>query len=156
MIQRIQSIFLLLVVIISTLLFFLTIAEFPSGTDAFIQKMLCTISRSQPGTCIVSTYYLGIINMVIGIIALVTIFLFRNRKLQMLLGNLNMVITATMIVLMFLTVEKNSTMLVPGATLPVQYGIGAWLSILLLVFTFLANRYIKKDEELVRSADRIR
>jgi hypothetical protein len=156
MIQRIQSIFLFLVVIISTLLFFLTIAEFPNGTDAFIQKILCTITRTQPGTCVVSTYYLGIMNMVIGLVALVTIFLFRNRKLQMLLGNLNMVISAAMIVLMFLAAEKYSTSLVPGVTLPVQYEIGAWLSILLIVFTFLANRYIKKDENLVRSADRIR
>jgi hypothetical protein len=57
---------------------------------------------------------------------------------------------------MFLSVDKNSTTLVPGVELPIKYQAGAWMSVLLIVFTFLANRYIKKDEDLVRSADRIR
>lgn len=156
MIQRIQSIFLLMVVIISTLLFFLPIAGFPNGTGMFIQGLLHTTDALQPGVSLSPTLYLGIINGVIAVIALITIFLFRNRKRQVLLGNLNLLLIVAMIVLMFLAAEKNSTTLVPGVTLPVRYKIGAWLSILLIVFTFLANRYIKKDEALVRSADRIR
>jgi hypothetical protein len=155
MIQRIQSIFLLVVVIISSLLFFLPIAAFSYGTETYIQKLFCTSIASQPG-CAATAYYLGIINGVIALIALITIFLFRNRKLQIRLGNLNLVLIVAMIVLMFVAIDKNSTSLVQGVTLPIQYRIGAWLTILLIVFTFLANRFIKKDDDLVRSADRVR
>jgi len=36
------------------------------------------------------------------------------------------------------------------------YELGSFLPIIAAVFTFLASRSIKKDEDLIRSADRIR
>lgn len=156
MIQRVQSIFLLIVVIISTLLFFVTFAEFPYGTEVFEQTIIGTSSSAQPGADVASTWYAAVINGLVGAIALITIFMFRNRKLQMLLGNFNLVLTVAMIVLMFLASGKYSESLVKGVVLPVKYQAGAYLPIGLIIFTWLANRFIKKDDDLVRSADRIR
>lgn len=157
MIQRIQSIFLLIVVIVSVLMFFVSVAEFTVDTTVYEQTISCTYNTAAPGECLSPTYYIAAINGVIGLVALVTIFLFRNRKLQMLLGNLNMVLIVTMIVLMFLAIDKNHSALHPDLKeLPMRYKLGAYLPILMIIFTFLANRFIKKDEELVRSADRIR
>lgn len=160
MIQRIQSIFLFMVVIISTVLFFVPFAGFTSPTGIYIQGLIGTCLIGQPGvepnTCVNPTYHIAALNGVIGLIALVTIFLFRNRKRQVLLGNLNMLLIVAMIVLMFFSIDKNTAVLEAGVTLKPEYKIGAYLAIGMLICTFLANRYIKKDEELVRSADRIR
>ena len=145
-----------MVVIISTTLFFVAIAEFPYGTEIFTQTITSTELSSRPGTAVASTWYIAVINALVAVIALVTIFMFRNRKLQMLLGNLNLLLIVAMIVLMFLAAGKNTETLVPGVLLPVNYKFGAYLPIGLIVFTWLANRFIKKDEDLVRSADRIR
>jgi glucan phosphoethanolaminetransferase (alkaline phosphatase superfamily) len=156
MIQRLQSIFLLIVVIISTVLLFVTFAEFPYGNELFMQDLICVTSTSQPGIPVASNYYIAVVDVAVALIALTSIFLFRNRKRQMFMGNLNMLLIVAMIVLMFYSAGKNTEELVPGITLPVKYQVGAWLPIGQIVFTWLANRFIKKDEELVRSADRIR
>ena len=74
----------------------------------------------------------------------------------MLLGNLNMLLIVAMIVLIFFTIDKNTGSVKSGITLTATYGIGSYLSVGMLIFTFLANRFIKKDDDLVRSADRIR
>jgi hypothetical protein len=38
----------------------------------------------------------------------------------------------------------------------IDYGLGMYLPVIALAFTFLANRGIKKDEDLVKSVDRLR
>jgi glucan phosphoethanolaminetransferase (alkaline phosphatase superfamily) len=161
MIQRIQSIFLLIVVILSSVLFFVDIASFPHGAETFTQDVIALHVHGADGNTaangtVSNNYHLATMNGAIAVIALITIFLFRNRKRQMLLGNLNMLVIVAMIVLIFLSVDKNAGSIVSGQKLPVNYQAGAYLPVGMLIFTFLANRFIKKDEDLVRSADRIR
>jgi hypothetical protein len=38
----------------------------------------------------------------------------------------------------------------------VDYGIGTWCAVLAVIMLFLAERSIRKDEEKVRAADRLR
>lgn len=156
MIQRVQSIFLFIVVILSAVLFFVPVAELAGINNLYAQSIMQVCDADTPGSCTNLTWYIAVLNGVIGLVALVTVFLFTNRKRQMLLGNLNMLLIIAMIVLIFLSVDKNTGAIEPGTKLMAEYKIGAYLPVLMLIFTFLANRFIKKDEELVRSADRIR
>lgn len=151
-----QSIFLFIVVILSAALFFVPVAELTGIEALYVQSIVQVCDAATPGSCIHPTYYIAALNGVIGLIALITIFLFKNRKRQMLLGNLNMLLIIAMIVLIFYSIDKNAGSIKPGTGLVAAYKIGAYLPVFMLIFTFLANRFIKKDEELVRSADRIR
>ena len=84
-------------------------------------------------------------------LALMTIFLFKNRKLQFVLGRLN-------IILNFFTLGffVYQSLNLSGETIVSEKGIGMFLPIISIVFLALANKAIKKDEDLVKSVDRLR
>jgi hypothetical protein len=143
MIQRVQSLLLLVVVVLSVLLMYLPLME----------RMPVTAGPDTPGTAVFisKSVILQIINGATGILALVTIFLFKNRKFQLRLCSLSILITCILIALLFFMAD---TMGEPGER--IHYLAGSYLPLLQLLFLFLSTRFIKKDEELVRSADRLR
>lgn len=139
MIQRIQSIYLLLAAVASTALFALPFATAPVQPEGLLQDGSFDISD-----------HVGLIGLTIGIgiLALVAIFLYSNRILQMNIGRLNIVLLAALLGLtayLYSTIEVSSTL-----------GLGIGIPVLVGVFILLANRNIHKDEKLVRSADRLR
>ena len=85
-----------------------------------------------------------------GLLLLVTIFLFNNRKLQMTLTKVGLVLTGVGIgagaYLYFNDQAADAANPATGIALPV----------LVLIFGVLAHRYINKDEKLVRSVDGLR
>jgi hypothetical protein len=146
MIQRIQSVYLLLVVAISALLFVVPLFYFESpATGAEIQPAITSFS-------IVTNSFLLIINCAIGALAFIAIFLYKKRPLQIRACNLIMILICVLIGLLFYTADT----LMNGMNQRAHYQFGSYLPLLQLVFTFLASRGIKKDEALVRSADRLR
>ena len=103
-----------------------------------------------------STVYLASISIVSSLVALVSIFLYKNRKNQLKLGLLNMVfILVYALVLVFKTIP-DAGKIVGAAAEKGSYGLGVFMIIGALILNFLASRFIRKDEELVRSVDRIR
>ena len=79
---------------------------------------------------------------------------FKNRTMQLHLGLLNTLLIAVMIgLLAYLTVQKDKYLLpdVSG-----HYTLGPVFPVLALVSNLLANYCIRKDEKLVRAADRMR
>jgi len=86
-----------------------------------------------------------------AVLALITIFLFKNRKLQFVLNRLN-------IILNFFTLGffVYQSLNLSGETIVSEKGIGMFLPIISIVFLALANKAIKKDEDLVKSVDRLR
>jgi hypothetical protein len=142
MIQRIQSIYLLLTVLVSASLFFLPLFELPSTTPGV-----------EPREFLVTTNaLLLVLTSAIGILAFVVIFLFMNRSLQMRLCRLMLILIFVMIGLMFYTSDAISS----GLDEKVVYKVGTYLPLLQVVFIFLAHRSIRKDDKLVKSADRLR
>ena len=77
--------------------------------------------------------------------------MFKNRKLQFVLGRLNIILN---FILLGLFVYQSLN--VSGETLVSEKGIGIFLPILSIVLLVLANKAIKKDEDLVKSVDRLR
>ncbi|WP_136479914.1 DUF4293 domain-containing protein [Cognatitamlana onchidii] len=83
--------------------------------------------------------------------SLVAIFRYKNRKSQFILGRLNIILN--FILLGFFVYQSLN---VSGETAVSEKGIGMLLPIVSIVFLALANKAIKKDEDLVKSVDRLR
>ncbi len=143
MIQRIQSVYLLLVMLLSVALFFVNIYSIETGVG--------TTPGFQHFNVTSNTIYL-ILTSVSGLFALITTFLYKNRNLQVRLSNLNMLLICVFIGTVFYFADHTKT---DPASI-VHYDFGSYFPLIQLVLTFFAMRAIRKDEQLVRSADRLR
>jgi Domain of unknown function (DUF4293) len=137
MLQRIQTLYLVFVIlIVGVLPFFLPLwVEADGKSFYFIQSLLFTI-------------ILGLITT----LTLVSIFSYNNRQNQFLLNRLSIILNLILLGLFLYHLLNLS-----GGTSKVsEKGIGIFLPIVAIVLLVLANKSIKKDEELVKSADRLR
>jgi hypothetical protein len=136
MIQRIQTVFLLLAAANS--------GGLPFLVDVFVDGESNEFVSMDDGT------YFGVF-VASALLALVAIFLYTNRKLQTVINRLNIILN---FVLLGVFVYRALTM--SGATAVAEKGIGTFIPILTIVLLVLANRAIRKDELLVKSVDRLR
>lgn len=154
MIQRIQSIYLFLVVVITVVLFFIPVATIDSGAgdtcDFNIVGMEC------PKTPVAEKLQLAlpILNGITGLLSLITIFLFRKRLLQIRLSRIALLLNVILVGMIFFLADRAESALGEKALL--HYGVGSFLPVINVILLLLAIRGITKDEALVRSADRIR
>ena len=86
-----------------------------------------------------------------AVVALYTIFKYKKRNLQQLLNWLNIVINFTLLGI-FVYRMLNS----PGESFISEKGVGVFAPVISIVFLFMANKAIRRDEKLVKSADRLR
>ncbi len=145
MIQRIQSLFLLGIALFAVILFFtpfqIALLSDSKTFDIFISSGFHSPSVKQ------SVFALFSVNVIIIGLSLFTIFKFKNRVLQYKLANILMLLNIVLLALFFLLNFYDGT---------VSFSFGAFLPIVGVAFSFLAAHFIKKDEQLVRSSDRIR
>ena len=139
MIQRVQSVYLILTTIVSAVLFLIPVFADPIADPA--RNFL-----------IQDNALLLILNILIGGMAFISIFLFKNRKLQIKACRLCLMLIFALIALLFFTSDTISNTL----NHKVSFKAGAYLPLIQIVLVFLAQRGIAKDEEFVRSADRLR
>ena len=93
-------------------------------------------------------FFAYIISTLLSIIA---IFLFKNRQLQFVVGRINMLVNFYLLgVLIYVSLTMS------GETSVSEKGIGMFVPIIVIVLLALANKAIKKDEDLVKSVDRLR
>lgn len=136
MIQRVQSIYLLIVGVISGLL--------PLFLPLYKQSGKSVFSYSDD---MVS----GGLFALSAVLAIYTIFKFKTRIVQFVLNRLNTLINLTLLGIFVYRVLTAS-----GESKISEKGVGIFLPIISIVFLFLANKAIKRDENLVKSADRLR
>lgn len=135
MIQRIQSIYLLIIALINSILpnFFLT---------NFLH-----LPENSP---MKSTFFFAFIG--IGLLAFVTIFMYKKRQNQFVFNRLNILLNLILLgVFAYLTLQNSS-----GENLFSEKGVLYFVPIISIVFLFLANKAIYRDEKLVKSVDRLR
>jgi len=158
MIQRIQTIYLLLAVVATpVLLFFFPLAAYYSDT-ATLKLYLSHIQNLVPSLPLPLTLnpflqYAGIIiSIIAGIICIYTISSFKNRIKQVRLVRITLFLIILVIAWQFFItdlIRKNLS------TIP-DYEIGIYMPIISLIFLLLAQRAILKDERKIRAADRLR
>jgi len=156
MLQRIQTLFLAIVVLASAALFFVPIISFLS--DLFYLKLyLYEFRNLTPNSEIQFSFTtvlpLLLINGGIFGLSLYTIFKYKNRIQQVKLVRLSLLLSMLMIVGIFVLYPNIVTKSTEASS---EFEIGAYIPIINLLFLFLANRYILKDEKFVRSMDRLR
>ena len=74
--------------------------------------------------------------------------------LQMKLGLLNSLVMAVLVICALIVAGNMDTFM--GENYPRQFKVGVMLPIGGLIFNSLANRFIRRDEKLVRDSDRVR
>ncbi len=137
MIQRVQSLFLIVVILCGVCLY-----AFPF----WVGENSITRHLRNP------TSVTAAVNLLSLLLAVVCLFFYKNRKLQIKLSYLIAVINILLaLVLLVFTTRVFKDDFENGHRLWPSY-----LPIIATIAAFMASRYIKKDEELVRSADRIR
>ncbi len=144
MIQRIQSIYLLIATLLSGgLIFVLNLWVNEEGTEFFVMDSF------NSGSLLLKV--MAILFFVSSILTLIAIFQFKKRQLQFVLGRLS-ILTNFIILGIVVYFSQNLS----GEMNVSEKGIGLLIPILTILFVVIANRAIKKDEELVKSVDRLR
>jgi hypothetical protein len=95
---------------------------------------------------------LSALQFIIVAITLTTIFKFKNRALQIRLNYLNVFLNVLLIGGIFYL----SSLLEQQLNTVASYCLGGVFPLITVIMLFLSNIYIRKDERLVRSADRLR
>lgn len=143
MIQRIQSFYLLISSILSGGLIFVFNLWDNNEEKVFTIDLL--------ESDLFNLKIIPILFFLSSLMALINIFLFKNRKLQFVFGRLIILSNLFLLgLLIYLSLNLS------GETFVSEKGIGMLLPILVILFTVLANKAIRKDEDLVKSVDRLR
>lgn len=105
------------------------------------------------------SFYIAILAVASALVAFYSISRFKNRLLQIKLGALNSLLMAGVLVAILLLSrqgEKLVTSIQENASGFAEYQTGFYLVVAAMICNLLANRFIRRDESLVRSADRMR
>ncbi|HSD14241.1 MAG TPA: DUF4293 domain-containing protein [Flavobacterium sp.] len=136
MIQRIQTVYLFLAFVCSGVLsFVLPLWEDMQGKDFYARQDIA---------------YSAIFGLCTTL-ALVSIVSFKKRQNQFVMNRLNIILNFILLGLFVYRLLSLS-----GETTVSEKGIGMFLPVISIVLLVLANKAIKKDEDLVKSVDRLR
>jgi len=102
----------------------------------------------------VPVFLIAIVALLSAVVAVYEIFQFRNRFGQLKLGMVNLLLIVAVFGLQFYFSNQGEAALNPK--LEGQFQPAFYLPTLALMLNLLANRFIRRDEQLVRSADRLR
>jgi hypothetical protein len=149
MIQRIQSIYLLLATAAYVCLFFLPFAGF---TDNGVMYSLSVMGVTEGGAIHHGAPVLLASVIFLAAFSFSIIFLFKRRMVQSRMTAICLLLNVGLIVGMFLYSDS----IAKGYNTAAHFEAGSYLVIVPLIFLVLANRSIRKDEMKVRAADRLR
>jgi hypothetical protein len=144
MIQRIQSVYLLLATFLSVgLIFIVNLWTTIAGDKFFV------LNAFSSSNFLVKS--IAVLFFVSGLLSFITIFLFKNRKLQFVMGRIIILINFILLGILVYFSQNLS-----GEIKISEKGIGLLIPIITIIVITLANKAIKKDEDLVKSVDRLR
>lgn len=166
MIQRIQTLYLMLAVVCGIVLAFFSPMDFATPEDAAMQKIYSMDFRHihemvydasdelvhAPNGAVMNIWGLSVMTGAIVLLCLVDIFLYKKRILQ---ARLN-VITVVCCVGYYALLVMYTWFAVQRLEVDWYINWSASLPLVMLVLVMMATRRILADEALVRAADRIR
>ena len=155
MIQRIQSVYLLLCGLMMAGMFLMPIATYLTHDEQVYEQTVLAIEAygDQSPAVNVDPMPIGILSGVIALVFLVSIFLFKNRTMQTRLIIFNMVLLLGLLGLIYFY----STLI--KSEIDAKSMTFAWINlapIVSLVLAYISFHRIRLDEALVKSYDRIR
>ena len=142
MIQRIQSIYLLILIFLSLGAPFFLKLWVEANNKVYVFDLFSNesiIHKLVPVSFIIS-----------ALLAFIAIFRFNDRQQQFVLGRIIILINLFLLgILIYLSLN------IPGEIFS-EKGIGMIIPSIVILFAVLANKAIRKDENLVKSVDRLR
>lgn len=155
MIQRIQSVYLLLTAILSFLFLKGSIITFIDRSGYLIKMTFNQIIRESPVAAVEileKTFAVTLFIILIPVLSAIIIFIFKNRNLQKRLVRFLIIVVIAFIftscLYAYIIITKYNSEIVPGFKMVIP--------LLQLIFSVLAYRGIIKDDNLVKSYDRLR
>ncbi len=158
MIQRSQTIYLILAALCGVLTFFVPYAHFLVGDVKISEYAMFGLFNLQSqvvessGPYLYPAWAIGALSVIVPIAA---IFLYKNRPAQGRVVRLAYLIDLGYIVYLFFAIDALRSQFY-DESMSVLHHVGFYAPVAGIVFAFLAARGIKKDEALVRSLDRLR
>jgi len=156
MIQRVQSVYLLLVTVLMSFMLILPYAELTMTDGHLLTFLAHGIEKSVAGEASVlykTTIAVIVLVLITALLSFGNIFLFSRRILQLRLCLLNITLLLTLLIIQY--VHYSST----KSTLEItehSFRIPAIFPLISIIFNFLAYRHIHSDEMLVNSYSRLR
>jgi len=155
MIQRIQTLYLLAIVILSGFVIFSPVADLINKADNLIYLVDWKgISFVKPTGYVIESnvWWLTTVSTIVPIISLITIFSFKNRVKQIRLSVINMFFMVSFYLVLFIYLWSACARLHTDWHLRMV----SVFPLVNLILSYLAIGAIGKDENLVKSTDRIR
>lgn len=161
MIQRVQSIFLLIAIIVPIVLIFIPLGYVDTDMARYVYDSISLKEMVPDGASVIRLYYLAFCLFMTAALSAVALFTYKNRVKQMQIVSITMIVfLITLLLILWICPDvvfkkffaarmEDYTFIFNTVPLLIMIVVEA-------VCLFFANRFIKKDEELVRSADRLR
>lgn len=144
MLQRIQTLYLLVSAILSGgVIFILSFWKDNNGKVFFLLDLFNETDWKL--SSLLTVFVLS------AILSFISIFKYKNRKQQIIINRLNIVVNFYL-----LGVIVYYLLSIPGESQISEKGIGLFIPELVIVLLVFANKAIQKDEKLVKSVDRLR
>ncbi|MBN2480976.1 MAG: DUF4293 domain-containing protein [Bacteroidales bacterium] len=156
MIQRVQSVYLLLVTVLMSIFLVSSYAEIvpdQNQTVSFYTYAVQQEGDADDSETVMNTTPLLILVLMTGLVSFVNIFLFQNRILQIRICVFNSILIIVQLVLIYFYYTGIKSDFEPDH--PV-FRIPVILPIISIILNFMAYRAIHHDEALVNSYNRIR
>ncbi len=154
MLQRVQTVYLFIVFIFSLLFVNLPLAHFPAESLTPLRIIthshffaLADLEGAWLGVLLIILFALS------ALLTIYTTFLYKKRLQQIRIGKLNMILHAAMVLATFFFIDHIRSQ---ANDTDFSYGVAVLFPIISMILLLMANRAIRRDEELVRSADRFR
>jgi len=155
MIQRIQSLYLMVVLLLCLVFFRGSLLNFTDESGKVTNLMLNGNLTDQTGlsfTQVENIWPITVILILIITLSIITILFYKNRKTQLLLA-ISVIIIAVCLVV---ALSWYALTLINTFKLSITPGYKMAVPVLILIFSILAYRGILKDDRLIKSYDRLR
>jgi hypothetical protein len=155
MIQRIQSLYLLGIALLSIVFLWGDIINYSEVADSAIKLTFSTISREtemQSSVMVQRVLPLSILIILIPLLSMFTIFIYKRRTIQLVLAK----ILVALISLYIIALAGYSFFIINNYEAEIILGFKMLIPLVQLICSYLAYRGIKKDDDLVKSYDRLR
>lgn len=153
--QRIQTVFLAIVAatMIATIFFPIWVYEPATANSHELYALHYTVKENSVANTQYFPYAItAIFSIAAATLAIISIGKYSNRQLQRKLGALNSLFMAGAVACAVYFANQ----LIRSHPTCGQYSLGLYLPVVAVIANFVANRFIARDEKIVRDSDRLR
>jgi len=157
MIQRIQTVFLLLSIVAMVVMLFSPIwtkENIQTNEIVYLSPVSLIYKQKDVVVAQQTTIYIAILAFASISFALISILTYKNRMKQMIYNMLNILVLIGILgCFVYFSVKGEALLQQPEQG---NFGLGYFMPAVAVIMNSLANRFIRRDEKLVKSVDRIR